>query len=87
MIVELLAALRNFTRTPAKVPLVAKTYIGTVVSLTVKPPNDKIFTMAAQCLKNLSKVPDYERHIKQVGGHDVLLVLGGDPVNKFNFTK
>jgi hypothetical protein len=35
VLVELLLALRNFTRVPAKVPLVAKTHLGTLVSLTV----------------------------------------------------
>jgi hypothetical protein len=64
VLVELLAALRNFTRSPAKVPLINKANLGTVISLTVQPPNDKIFAMAAQVLKNLSKVPDYDRHIK-----------------------
>jgi hypothetical protein len=44
---ELLAALRNFTRVPAKVPLVAKTQLGTIVSLSVQPPSERIFTMAA----------------------------------------
>lgn len=61
---ELLAALRNFTRIPAKVPLIAKTQLGTIVSLAVTPPNERTFTMAAQCLRNFSKVPDYDRHIK-----------------------
>ena len=46
VLVELLAALRNFTRTPGKVPLVAKTNLGTIVSMTVQPPNEKIFAMA-----------------------------------------
>ena len=32
---ELLAAVRNFTRVPAKVSLVAKTQLGTIVSLAV----------------------------------------------------
>jgi hypothetical protein len=35
VIIELLAALRNFTRVPAKVPLIAKTHLGTLVSLAV----------------------------------------------------
>ena len=35
VIVELLAALRNFTRVVSKVPLIAKTHLGTIVSLTV----------------------------------------------------
>jgi hypothetical protein len=41
--------------------------------------------MAAQCIRNFAKVPDYERHIKQIGGHDIVLVLSGDTANKFNF--
>lgn len=87
VIVELLAALRNFSRSPAKVPLLSKTNLGAVVSLAVTPPNDKVFAMAAQCLKNFSKVPDFDRHIKQIGGHDVVVILSGDAVNKFNFKK
>lgn len=47
VIIELLAALRNFTRVPAKVTLIAKTYLGTLVSLAVKPPNERVFNMAA----------------------------------------
>lgn len=64
VVIELLAALRNFTRSPQKVPLVAKTNVGTLVGLTVHPPNERVFAMAVQCLKNMAKVPDYERHIK-----------------------
>lgn len=84
---ELLAALRNFTRTPAKVSLISKTNIGTIISLAIHPPNEKIYALAAQCLKNMTKVPDYDRHIKQIGGHEVVVILGGDAVNKFNFKK
>ena len=87
VIIELLAALRNFTRVPAKVPLIAKTHLGTLVSLAVQPPNERVFNMAAQCLRNFTKIPDYERHIKQIGGHDMVLVLSGDTINKFNFKK
>lgn len=87
VIIELLAALRNFTRVPAKVPLIAKTHLGTLVSLAVQPPSERVFNMAAQCLRNFIKIPDYERHIKQIGGHDMVLVLSGDAVNKFNFKK
>jgi hypothetical protein len=64
VMIELLAALRNFTRSPAKVPLVSKTNLSTIVSLALQPPNDKLFQMAAQCLRNFAKIPDYERHIK-----------------------
>ncbi len=35
VLVELLAALRNLTRVPAKVSLIAKTQLGAVVSLAV----------------------------------------------------
>lgn len=87
VMIELLAALRNFTRSPAKVPLVAKTNMSTIISLTLQPPNEKVFTMALSCLKNFAKIPDYERHIKQVGGHDIVLALGGESYNKFNFKK
>ena len=87
VLVELLLALRNFTRVPAKVPLVAKTHLGTLVSLTVQPPSERVFNAAANCLRNFTKIPDYERHIKQIGGHDIVLVLSGDAVNKFNFKK
>jgi hypothetical protein len=45
VIVELLAALRNFTRNPNKVPLVAKTNLSTIISLTVNPPSDKVFQL------------------------------------------
>jgi len=55
--------------------------------LAVTPPSEKVFTAAAQCLRNFSKVPDYDRHIKQIGGHDIVLVLSGDNTNKFNFKK
>lgn len=87
VLVELLAALRNFTRSPAKVPLLEKQALGSVVSLAVQPPNDKVFAMAAAVLKNLSKVPDYDRHLKQIGGHEIVVILGGDGVNRFNFKK
>lgn len=87
VLAELLAALRNLTRVPAKVSLIAKTQLGAVVSLAVQPPSERVFTMAAQCIRNFAKVPDYERHIKQTGGHDIVLVLSGDAVNKFNFKK
>ncbi len=47
VLAELLAALRNFTRTPAKVSLVSKTNAGTIVSLAINPPNEKIYALAA----------------------------------------
>jgi hypothetical protein len=87
VLIELLAALRNFTRSPNKVPLVAKTNLGSVIALVVNPPNDKVFTMAVQVLKNFTKIPDYDRHIKQIGGHDVVLAIGGESINRFNFKK
>jgi hypothetical protein len=84
---ELLAALRNFTRVPAKVVLVSKTNLSTLVTLVLQPPNEKVFQNALGCLRNFTKVPEYERHIKQVGGHDIVLALGSDGTNKFNFKK
>ena len=87
IIVELLAALRNFSRSPSKVPLLSKSHLSTIVGLAVHPPNEKVFSMAAQCLRNFSKVPDYERHLKQIGGHEMVVILNGDAVNKFTFNK
>jgi len=87
VLIELLAALRNFTRSPNKVPLVAKTNMGSIIALVVNPPSEKVFTMAVQVLKNFTKIPDYDRHIKQIGGHDVVLAIGGESINKFNFKK
>jgi len=38
---------------------------------------------AVQSLRNLSKISEFERHIKQIGGHEIAVVLGD--ANKFAF--
>eukprot|EP00347_Sterkiella_histriomuscorum_P003950 403362314 len=83
VIIELLAAVRNFTRVSSKVVFIAKNCINPIVTLAIQPPNEKIYSLAVQCLRNLMKVPDFDRHIKQVGGHEIVLVMG--EANKFAF--
>lgn len=62
--IELMAALRHFTRIPPKVVLVSKTNLSTIVTLALQPPNKRLFEAAIGCLRNFTKVPEYERHIK-----------------------
>jgi hypothetical protein len=39
--IELLAAIRNFTRSTSKVGFIAKNNINSLVTLAIQPPNDK----------------------------------------------
>ena len=49
---ELLAATRNFSRSTLAASYVAQNNMGVIVTLAMKPPNDKIQQLAIDCLKN-----------------------------------
>jgi hypothetical protein len=41
VIIELLAAVRNFTRNPEKLSFIAKNLINPVITMAVSPPSEK----------------------------------------------
>lgn len=73
---ELTAAVRNFTRSTLAASYIAQSNVSILVTLAVKPISEKVQTLAIDCLKNLQKVPELERQIKAVGGHEVVMLLG-----------
>ena len=73
---ELTAAVRNFTRNTTAASYISQSNVGILVTLAVKPMSEKVQALAIDCLKNLQKVPDLERQIKAIGGHEVLMLLG-----------
>ena len=94
VLTELLAAVRNFSKSVSKVAFIVKTNTNVLIKLAKLPPSDKIQQLAIQCLNNLASLPELQKHIQSVGGADlfVLMKSGGtganirDPeINKFNF--
>jgi len=83
VLTELIAATRNFSRSTQAASYVAQSNVSILVSLGLNPPNEKIQNLAVDCLRNMQRIQELERHIKQVGGHEIVLLLGEK--NKFAF--
>lgn len=83
VLTELIASCRNFTRSSQAASYIAQNNINVLVQLSLNPPNQKIQSVALDCLKNCQKITELDRVIKQVGGHEIVLLLGES--NKFAF--
>jgi len=78
-----LAAFRNFGRSVDAASQVAPTNVNVLVNLSMNPPNQKIQNLAIESLRCLQQVGELEKVTKQLGGHEIGLLLG--EANKFNF--
>ena len=64
VLTELIAATRNFTRSSQAASYIAQNNIDILVQLSLNPPNQKIQSVAIDCLKNLQKIHELDRVIK-----------------------
>ena len=83
VLTELVAALRNFCRSTQACSYVAQNNVGILAQLTLNATNQKIQNLAIDCLKSLQKIAELDRQIKQVGGHELMALLGEN--NQFAF--
>jgi len=42
----------------------------------MNPPNAKIQNLAIECVRNLMKIIEHDRIFKQLGGYELLILLG-----------
>lgn len=75
VLTELLAALRNYSRMPAKLSLISKLLFNIVIKIAKIPQNEKLQQLALQCLNNFSVMTEFDLHIKQVGGQDLWVLM------------
>ena len=80
---ELVASTRNFTRSVPAASAVSANNVGILVTLSTNPPNQKIQSLSIDCVKNLMRIQELDRAIKQLGGHEIVLLVGES--NKFAF--
>eukprot|EP00354_Favella_ehrenbergii_P009209 CAMPEP_0170473592 /NCGR_PEP_ID=MMETSP0123-20130129/15486_1 /TAXON_ID=182087 /ORGANISM="Favella ehrenbergii, Strain Fehren 1" /LENGTH=162 /DNA_ID=CAMNT_0010742743 /DNA_START=697 /DNA_END=1184 /DNA_ORIENTATION=+ len=60
---ELLAALRNLSRSPPQLQFVQKEYLNTLIQVAKSPSTEKIQQVAIQTLNNVSALPELDKHI------------------------
>jgi len=70
---ECAAALRNYTRKPNYVNNLNAQELGTLVNATRNPKFDKLKFLCLQAIRNISKSPEHERYLKQIGASDLIM--------------
>jgi len=64
VLTELIASTRNFTRSVQAAAFVTAGNVSILVTLALNPPNNKIQSLAIDCIKNLTKIQELDRAIK-----------------------
>ena len=72
---ELISAVRIFTRSIQACGQISVNKTNVLVSVAVNPPNQKLQQVALETIKNLMKILEHDRQLKQAGGHELLNAL------------
>lgn len=75
VLIELLAAFRNFGKKPEKLKLVEVQKIDVLISMLSNPQNEKIYGLAIQNIKLIMRVPELKLHCEAVGGAQLIAAI------------
>jgi hypothetical protein len=79
-VLELLGALRLFTRSPSKLAFISKPLIGVLVKIVKVPPSEKVKQAAINALNNLAQSTELSKSIQQMGGPDLYNLMKSNRV-------
>ena len=61
---ELLASLRNLSRSTPAISFVAKQNLNVLIKVAKTPGNEQIQQVAVQSLRNMTEIPELMKHIQ-----------------------